>query len=114
MTAQIGADGHELFGDPLPDLLEEVARIRPEPGCDWVNLEDGLDFRSTRRLWIGDPAVGGGVMVATWSAELVEQARYLYDSGRGSALVAAAIERDWKVEPSPHIAYRQAPGARRL
>ncbi len=114
MTAQIGADGHELFGDPRPELLIDVARVQPEPGGEWVNLEDRLHFRSTQRLRISDLAVGGGVVVATWPAELARQAHYLYRHGRGSALVAAAIERGWTVEPSPHIAYWRASPGRRL
>ena len=32
MTAQIGADGLDLFGDPRPELLAGVARAQPEPG----------------------------------------------------------------------------------
>ena len=52
--------------------------------------------------------------VATWPAELKPQACYLYGGGLGSALVAAAIERGWTVEPSPHIAFRTASAARRL
>ena len=113
MTAQIGADGLDLFGDPRPELLIDVARVQPEPGGEWVNLEDRLDFRSTQRLRISDLA-GGGVVVATWPAELARQAHYLYGRGLGSALVAAAIERGWTVEPSPHIAYRNSPPGRRL
>src|ERR1700722_4668490 len=104
MTAQIGADGLDLFGDPRPGWLTDVARVQPEPGREWVNLEKRPGFRSTQRLWISDhPA--GGVVVATWPAELARQAHYLYDRGLGSALVAAAIERGWTVIPSPHIAY---------
>ena len=53
-------------------------------------------------------------MVATWPAELAQQARYLYGRGLGSALVAAAIERGWTVEPSPHIAYWNSSPGRRL
>jgi hypothetical protein len=112
MTAQIGADGLDLFDDPRPELLTDVARAQPQPGDEWVHLEDRLGFRSTQRLRISDLA--GGVVVATWPAELARQARYLYGRGRGSALVAAAIERGWTVEPSPHIAYYSASPARRL
>jgi hypothetical protein len=72
----------------------------------------GQHFRSTQRLRISDLA--DGVVVATWPAELARQARYLYDGGLGSALAAAAVERGWKVEPSPHIAYYSASPARRL
>ena len=111
MTAQIGYDGLDSRGDPCPELLIDVARVQPEPGCDWVHL-GRLGFRSTQRLWIGDYA--GGVAVATWAAELKPQACYLYGGGLGSALVAAAIERGWEVEPSPHIAFRTASAARRL
>ena len=112
MTAQIGDESLDLFGDPRPELLTEVARVQPLPGGEWVNLEKRLGFHSTQRLWISDLA--GGVVVATWPAELARQARYLYGRGLGSALVAAAIERGWTVEPSPHIAYYSASPARRL
>jgi hypothetical protein len=91
MTAQIGDDGLDLFGDPRPELLTDVARVQPQPGGEWVNLEVRLGFRSTQRLWISDLA--GGVVMATWPAELAPQARYLYGGGLGSGLVAAAIER---------------------
>jgi hypothetical protein len=112
MTAQIGADGLDFFGDPRPELLTDVARIQPQPGDEWVDLEGRLGFRSTQRLRLSDLA--GGVAVATWPAELARQARYLYGRGLGSALVAAAIERGWTVEPSPHLAYHTAPPGRRL
>jgi len=32
MTAQIGADGLEIFGDPRPELLFDVTRIQPKLG----------------------------------------------------------------------------------
>jgi hypothetical protein len=111
MTAQIGYDGLDSRGDPRPELLIDVARVQPEPAGDWVHL-GRLGFRSTQRLWIGD--VPGGVAVATWPAELKPQACYLYGGGLGSALVAAAIEHGWAVQPSPHIAFRTASAARRL
>ena len=115
MVAQIGADGLDLFGDPRPELLADVARILPEPGRKWIDIEGQSGrtaFRSTQRLWISD--VADGVAVATWPAELARQARYLYGSRLGSALVAAAIERGWTVEPSPHIAYYNSPPGSRL
>jgi hypothetical protein len=112
MTAQIGDDGLDLLGDPLPELLTDVAGVQPQPGGEWVHLKDKLGFRSVQRLVIKD--VAGSVVVATWPAELAVQARYLYSGGRGSALVAAAIERGWTVKPSPHIAYYSASPARRL
>ena len=112
MTARIGADDLDLLGDPRLGLLTDVARVQPESGREWVDLEKRLGFRSTQRLWISD--VPDGVLVATWPAELARQARYLYGGGLGSALVAAAIERGWTVEPSPHIAYYSASPGRRL
>ena len=74
--------------------------------------KEKLGFRSIQRLVISD--VAGSLVVATWPAELAVQARYLYGGGLGSALVAAAIERGWTVEPSPHIAYYSASPGRRL
>ncbi len=112
MTAQIGDDGLDLLGDPLPELLTDVAGVQPQPGGEWVHLKDKLGFRSIQRLVIRD--VAGSVVMATWPAELAVQARYLYGGGLGSALVAAAIERGWIVIPSPHIAYYSASPARRL
>lgn len=112
MTAQIGDDGLDLLGDPLPELLTDVAGVQSEPGGEWVHLKDKLGFRSIQRLVIRDAT--GGVVVATWPAELAIQARYLYGGGLGSALVAAAIDRGWTVIPSPHIAYYSASPARRL
>ena len=101
MTAQIGDDGLDLLGDPLPELLTDVAGVQPQPGGEWVHLKDKLGFRSTQRLVISD--VAGSVVVATWPAELAVQARYLYGGGLGSALVAAAIERGWTViAVAPH------------
>jgi len=112
MTARIGADGHDLLGDPLLPLLADVTQVRPEPGDDWAHLEKRLHFRSTQRLRIGELA--DSVVVATWPAEKALQARYLCGDGFGSALVAAAIERGWEVEPSPHIAFPRSSSARRL
>ena len=112
MTAQLGADGLDLLGDPLPELLTDVAGVQPQSAGEWVHLKDKLGFRSIQRLVISD--VAGSVVMATWPAELAVQARYLYGGGLGSALVAAAIERGWTVEPSPHIAYSSASPGRRL
>jgi len=112
MTAQIGADGLDFPGDPRPELLAGVTRVQPGPGGEWVNLEGRLGFRSTQRLRVSD--LDGGVTVATWPAELAPQARYLYGRGLGSSLVAAALERGWTVELSPHLAYHTAPPGRRL
>jgi hypothetical protein len=82
MTARIGADGHDLLGDPILELLADVARVEPGPGHDWVHLEKRLRFRSTQRLRIGEFA--DSVVVATWPAEQALQARYLYSDGFGS------------------------------
>ena len=112
VTARIGYDGPDLLGNPLPELLTDVAGIQPQPGGEWVQLKDTLGFRSIQRLVIKD--TGGSVLVAVWPAELAVQARYLYGGGLGSALVAAAAERGWDVVPSPHIAYYTSSPARRL
>ena len=115
MVAQIGADGLDLFSDPRPELLADVARVQLEVPRNWVDIErkkGRRGFRSTQRLWISD--VAEGVAVATWPAELAGQARYLYGGRLSSALVAAAIERGWTVEPSPHIAYWRSPPGSRL
>jgi hypothetical protein len=63
MTAQIGTEGLNLLSDPRPELLMDVARVQPQPGGEWVNLEDWLGFHSTQRLRISDHA--GSVVVET-------------------------------------------------
>ena len=99
MTAQIGADGHELFGDPRPELLIDVARVQPEPGGEWVNLEDRLHFRSTQRLRISDLAVGGGVVVASGRPSLRGRriASTVTDATRLSWLLRSSA--DGQIEP---------------
>ena len=80
MTAQIGDNGLDLFGDPSPELLAGVARAQPERGGEWVDLAR-QGFRSTQRMRLGD--LGDGVTLATWPAELQPQARYLYGGRLG-------------------------------
>ncbi len=121
MTARIGADGLDFFGDPRLELLTSVVRLKPEPGDKWVDIEARRDrpgrpgrpgFHSTQRLWISDCA--DGVAVATWPAEKGEQARYLYGRRLGPALVRAATDCGWTVKPSPHIAFYNSPPGSRL
>jgi hypothetical protein len=62
MTAQIGSDELEFYGDPRPDLLAEVARVEPEPDREWVRLEGPpLRFRSTQRMRVSDCSDGVAV-----------------------------------------------------
>jgi TIR domain len=111
MTAKVGADGLDLFHNPRPELLGDVTGIRPKPGEAWVDIQGRLGFRTTQRLWISD--VDDGVAAATWPAETASQARFLYDHKLGTALVGAAVDRGWIVEPSPHIAfYNSSPSSR--
>ena len=48
----------------------------------------------------------------TCRLSLSRRACYLYGGGFGLPLVAAARERGWTVEPSPHIAHPRAPDRR--
>ena len=115
MTAQIGADGLDLFGDPRPELLADVARVQPEPGGEWVNLEGRLGFRSTQRLRLSD--LDGGVAVVTCPAELAPQARYLrlprFD---GQGLMAwsgdAVVNGTWANSPCQVTLFSTAGGRR--
>lgn len=114
MTAHIGVDELEFYGEPRLDLLAEVALVKPEPGHDWIRLEGPpLSFHSTQRLQISEGA--DGVALTTWPAELARQANYLYGEGLGLPLVAAALQcKGWTVKATPHIAYWTAPPSRRL
>jgi hypothetical protein len=113
MAAQIGSDDLEIDGDPRLDLLIKVAGIDPEPDREWARLEGPpLGFRSTQRLRVSD--CPDGLAVTTWPAELADQARYLYRGHLGTPLVAAALDLEWTVEATPHIAYHRAAPDRRL
>lgn len=112
MTARIGADDVGWFDSPRPDLLREITGIEPEPARVHVLLDKHLGVRSIQRLAIGD--VGGTIIVALWPAELRSQAQYLYESGRAQAMLAAARERGWDAEPSPHLAFFNSRPSQRL
>jgi hypothetical protein len=46
--------------------------------------------------------------------ELKEQAKYLYGSRLGRPMIAAARERGWTAQPSPHLAFRNSSAPVRL
>ena len=111
MAATIGPNDVDLYESPLPDLLHRATGIAPVEAGGHVVLDD-LGVQSAQRLAIGD--VGGNVVVALWPAELKEQAKYLYGRRLGRPMIAAARERGWTAEPSPHLAFRNASPTLRL
>jgi hypothetical protein len=111
MAVTIGPNDVDLYESPLPDLLFKATGIAPVQAGGHVLLDD-LGVQSAQRLGIGD--VGGNVVVALWPAELKEQAKYLYARQLGRPMIAAARERGWTAEPSPHLAFRNASPTLRL
>jgi len=111
MAATIGPNNVNLYESPLPDLLYRATGITPVESGGHVVLAD-RGVKSTQRLGIGD--VGGNVVAGLWPAELKEQAKYLYGQRLGRPMIAAARERGWTVEPSPHLAFRNASPPLRL
>jgi hypothetical protein len=99
MTARLGADDLELFENPQPRLLREATGIEPERSGLHVLL-DTHGVQSTQRLALSE--FGGGLVAALWPAELRPQAEYLYGAGLATPMIAAARERGWSAEPSPH------------
>jgi hypothetical protein len=59
-------------------------------------------------------AYGGGLVAALWPGELKDQAQALYGKQLGTKVVAAALERGWSAEGSPHLAFRNSPAGQRL
>jgi len=53
-------------------------------------------------------------VVFNWPAELLEQARYLYDGERGPRLLEAAATGCWDVDVRPHLGFWLAPQSERL
>ena len=49
-SADQRVDGLDLFGDPRPELLADVAQVEPEPGRKWVAGKRKIDSRSSRCL----------------------------------------------------------------
>lgn len=111
VRAMIGADDLDWFKDPQPDLLAAVSGLVPEPSGLHVLLEP-LGVVTTQRLAIS--AYGGRLVAAVWPGELKEQARVLYGGRHGTKVVAAALERGWSAEGSPHLAFRNAAPGQRL
>src|SRR5438067_1153719 len=105
MRAAVGADDLEMFQEPLPELLRDVSGIEPESASLHVLLEDH-GVVSAQRLALS--GYGGGVVVALWPGELKSQAEYLYGNQLGRRMVAAALERGWKAEGSPQLAFRNS------
>lgn len=105
MTAQIGDGGLDLFGDPRPELLADVARARPEPGGEWADLGQ-LGFRSTQRLRLSD--LGGDMTLVTWPAELQPQARYLYGDRLGSGGCCCRAWLGGRAAASPRVPHGAA------
>jgi hypothetical protein len=101
VTAQLGANDLDDI-TPDPKLLAEVTGIEPEASGMHVLL-DAHGVRSIQRIALDD--AGGGAVVALWPGELKSQARYLYDVGRGEAVVAAAREHGWRAAARPHIGF---------
>jgi O-acetyl-ADP-ribose deacetylase len=102
-------DDH-LLDSPDRDLLREVTGVEPDRSGKHAILPKG-ERRTTQRVGLG--SVGDGIAVFTWPAELVSQAKRLYDGMRAPRLLAAADDGRWKVELRPHLAYwRSRPGER--
>lgn len=113
MTAQIGADDVDLFLEPQPDLLEEMSGISPERGEMGHVLLEPYGVHSTQRLALSS-AGGGGLMLATWPAELKLQALYLYGRRLATPMITRALKLGWTAAASPHLSFRNAPATRRL
>jgi hypothetical protein len=111
VAATIGTDDTVLYASPLPDLLRETSGVEPVEGGTHVILES-FGVQSTQRLAIGD--IGGKVIAALWPAELKDQATYLYGARLGRPMIAAARERGWTAQPSPHLAFRNSSAPVRL
>jgi hypothetical protein len=111
MAASLGADDLDVFLDAQPRLLQLISGIEPEPGGLHVLLEP-FGVRSTQRLAVSRH--GPDVVAALWPAELKPQAEYLYGRRLATPMIARARERDWSVEPSPHLAFRNSAPAQRL
>jgi hypothetical protein len=112
MRARLGTPDFHEFSTPRESLLREITGLEPERGGIHVLLDEHLGTRSTQRLAVAD--VGGSVLVGLWPAELKAQAAYLYTDGRAEAMIRAARQRGWAVEPTPHLAFFTAHPLQRL
>lgn len=92
--------------------MYEITGIEPEPAGAHVLLSKHVGTRSIQRFALAE--VSGAVEVALWPGEMKSQARYLYNNGRGAAMVRAARSCDWKVVPSPHLAFFNSHPRQRL
>jgi hypothetical protein len=112
MGAHIGPkrDLH-LYDVPRPELVQQVAGVRPERPAGHALLKDA-GFKAVQRLVLADSS--GRLVAGLWPGELMPNARYLYSEHRAEAFVDAAEANGWSVLPNPHIGFWQAPPTQRL
>jgi hypothetical protein len=95
---------------PQPELLHRVTGLDPVPHGRHV-VTDGV-LASVERISL--VAARDGIVVSFWPAELKNQASYLYDHGRASAMIDAGRAAGWSVEGRPQLAFRNSAPRRRL
>jgi hypothetical protein len=79
-----------------------------------VMVNEKARERSTQRLSL--QSLDRGLALYTWPAELVPQAKAMYQTGRAQRLLdfLAGEPGPWRVRPNVHLAYRNAPVEQRL
>jgi hypothetical protein len=110
--AHIGPDDLGLFDSPQPDLLRAITGLEPEEREDHVRLDKHTGIRSAQRVALS--AIGNGIIVGFWPAELKPQAEFVYVEGRAQAMLETAEARGWETYPSPQLAFYTSPPAQRL
>jgi hypothetical protein len=100
-----------LEADPRPGLLRKVTGLEPVPQHD-RHVVTASAIASVERIHLAD--VGSDVVVAFWPAELKDQATYLYQGARATAMVATGRSNGWSVEARPQLAFRNSAPRLRL
>lgn len=97
----------ELLGAVLGDVTGSEVRVRRDPPTGVEALMPG--WASTQRIALGQS--GDDLVLCTWPAELKSQAKAVYGTELGAAIIElAAGSDDWLAKPTPHLAFN---GARR-
>lgn len=112
MRPRLGTPDEDLFAAPRADLLQAVTGLTPADAANHVPLDVTFGVSCVQRLAIA--STGAEAIVGLWPCEMLRHARPLYESRRGTRLVAAAIAAGWDVRSNLHLGFRNAPPSRRL
>lgn len=109
-TLRLAAGDDTRVARRLRAILTEATGLTLEPGQMHAMLPE---TKCLQRAELKQDD-NGSILLMTWAAELVPQAKHLYRSeDRIRRLLAVAAQPGWRIDPNPHLAFFRAAPERR-